>query len=378
MRIILKQPLFLYKVAFFAFGCLIMKQAAAQTTPATNVLSQTLGSINPVSTSEETKDSKKNPAPGKYAEYLSICRKNEYDTVKFFPEELKNKRIKLIEEKIATSTSDEQKTQYQLRLLKEFLDQDIKSSFQEQLISLRAKKLSTLQSGMLNALQSISNKNYPAARDGLNSALLSDPKNMEALVLLAEIYLQLNNYFEASAIYEDLNKITKNSFLSELCASLVESSFNADGEKICLLANKKNPTDPFPLIYLGISHRERSNFDQAIEYFKKSLKIKPSEMAAVCLAESHYITDDLVAATKQFSAASETYSKSIRAILGLAITHMKLKNYDSAIAAYKDACRVNSKYSIELKRAFKDLSEKKIPEAKKFLDAADTCGKIIK
>lgn len=357
--------------------CLCLKtihvraQDSGFSNPATSVLNQTLGTIN--STNSQTDPKKTGP---KYAEYQSICRNNEYDLILYYPDDLKQKRINLLKEKI--KGSDDASIKISLRLLKEYLDQNEFAKFKELSVSLQEKKLSNSDTLFLSALQSIVDKNYGVARTSLTNLSVSDPKNIEYLKLLAEVYNKLGNYSESAIIYEDLNKIANNTFLIQQCESLILNSLNADGEKVCKAAAQKFPDNPLPHVFLGISYRERLNLQDAIDSFKKALSIKPTEFGAVCLAETFFIKENFDEAAKHFEEAVKTYSKSIRALMGLAWTNIKNKKYDNAITAFKKACAVNSKYSIDLKRAYKDLSAKKIPEAKKFLEASDTCGKTLK
>lgn len=365
----------------FSFFCLNLSQA--QTDPHSgaatpgglpSTLSQILPSIAPIS-QPVSLDASGKPivTSGKYEEYQSICRVNEYDIVKYYSDDLKKRRIELLKQKI--SSNDENTIKLKLRLLKEYIDQDDKASAKSLINDLKKEKMSTYDNNILNALIDFSAKNHSSARMILNKLLSEDQNNIEALRFLAEIYVNIGNYYEASTIYEDLNKLTNNAYLIQLCESMVLNSANADAEKICQQATNKFPDSPFPLIYEGISHREREEHKKALSVFQKSIKIKPTEMGHVCLAEAHYMKGDFSAAVEQFKAASKINSKSVRAILGLAWTELKLKNNADALSSFKKACLINSKYESEVRKAAKNLAEDKISDAKLFIQAAERCGR---
>lgn len=373
----------------FTFFCLSLSQAQtipnttnpdaanpASTSAISNILSQTTPpkQETPAVPPKPLLDNNGKPivSSGKYEEYQSICRTNDYDIIRYYSADLKKKRADLLKEKIAVASEDSAKLK--LRLLKEYIDQNESELTKSLVDSLKKEKLSTYENNLLNALISFSLKNYSSTSSTLNGLLNENKDNLEILRFLAEVYIKLENYYEASTIYEDLNKLTNNSYLIQLCEVMVLNSVNADAEKICAQAADKYTDNPLPLIYKGISHREREESKQALMAFQKSLRIKPTEMGYVCLAETYYMKDKFSEAAEQFKNASNISIKSVRAILGLAWTHLKLKNYTVSIEAFKKACRVNGKYESEIRKAAKILGADNISELKLFIQAAEACG----
>ena len=364
----------IFLIGFFL--CLSMSHA--QTNP-TTVLTNTLGSIQP--TPPPAGDPLLDPnAPslvdlsGKYEEHQSICRQNEYDLPKYYSEELKKKRVDLLLNKLAKPGSEEIKIKF--RLAKEYLDQGQSNNARELLQGLKEKKLSNYDNDFLNALLALSDNKVSEARGILNKLSLDEKntKNIELLRILAETYTAEKNYYEASTLYEDLNTLYKNNFLVQLCEVTVLNTMNAEGEKVCLRAAQVFSESPFPPIFIGIAHRERLDLKKAESYFRKSLKVKATEMASTCLAEIHYIGEKYEFAAKEFERAASINPRSIRALLGRAWSDLKAKNYDASLAAFKLACKQNGRYEIELRKAFKSLSADKIPQANQFIQAANLCG----
>ena len=163
--------------------------------------------------------------------------------------------------------------------------------------------------------------------------------------------------------------------MAELCETLVLNSLNAEAEKVCQDAGNKFPDNPLPMIYRGISYREREESKRAIFAFQKSIGIKPTEMGYVCLAEAFFMKGSLEEAAENFQNELNVVSKSIRAMLGLAWTQLKLRNYPGSIAAFKKACLVNSKYEAEIRKAIRQLADDKSPQVKQFMAAAESCGR---
>ena len=122
------------------------------------------------------------PITGKYEEYQSICRSNEYDILAFYSEQLKEQRITLIKNHILKSPTT---VSYSLRLLKELADQKKLKELQVAMTELKSKKLSGSEQNMADAILAFAKKDKKGARDRLNSVLKENSKNIEALKLLA-------------------------------------------------------------------------------------------------------------------------------------------------------------------------------------------------
>lgn len=382
----------------FIFYTLLSFQTYAQNKNSTSALNQTLGTVAPVTaavpsatpavpTATTTPAAASPPstaAPNltlseaannnaKYEEYQSICRTNKYDLVANYSSELKKKRSQFLKDKIVT-TADKKSARIELRLAKEYLDQKEIQEFKTLAADLKTRKLSAFENEFLNALLAFSVNNLISARTTLVKLLVENKDNIDVLLFLAEVYLAEENYFEASAVYEDLNKLTKNFYLIQHCQAMVLNSLNADGENLCLQAAIKNPKSPLPYIFIGITQRERGDFKRALQSFKKSVALKPTEMGLTCLAEIFFIKENFTEAIEQFKKSAKLNIYSERAVLGLAWANLKQKNYVESLAAFKTACKINSKNQFELRKAFKELNSEKISVAKKFIESADSCG----
>ncbi len=313
---------------------------------------------------------------GKYSEYQSICRTHEFDEGLYQPDDIvtKNKtELKTkAEELLKNNEKTVPKTTYQT--IKGLVDYGEFDLAKKVISSMKAKSLTPQDINLLNAFGAVLRRNLSEARQLLVKELADDKDNEFVLTLLGEIYMTEKNFYEASAIYEDLNKKTSDKYLPLLCEATVLNSFNTDGEKICMLAAKKFRDNPFPLIFAGISTRERLDNRKALAYFRLSLKTRPTEMGHICLAELSLIERKLDEAIESFKLSAAVAPKSPRALLGLAAAQMSAHKYDDAYETYRKVCKLSRRYEIEIRRAYKKMTEEKIPSSERFMRLAETCG----
>jgi tetratricopeptide (TPR) repeat protein len=315
-------------------------------------------------------------SPGKFEEFQSICRTREFDKLKYQSKE--NFKAKVIENKLKAQSFMAQKSNVTLmdgyQILQDLLTYEELPTFRELIAFMRTQKLTQTDSDIIAAFNGLALRNLRMAREAFIKVLEVDPKNEFILINLAEIYIKEFNFFEASAVYEDLNKYKKNNYLTELCETMVLNSLNADGERICLQAAKKFPDNPYPLIFVGITHRERETMPQASNYFKRSLNIKATEMGYVCLAELSLLNDKTDEAIQYFKLGLQQSPLSTRALSGLAWTEIKNQDYVGALETFKKACRVNPSYEVEVRKAYKKLNTEKVVGAEKFMQLAQSCS----
>lgn len=341
--------------------------------------SATSGATNPqIPDAAVTSDSILAPAisPGKFEEYQSICRTREFDKLKYQSKD--NFKAKVTENKLKAQNYMAQKSNINLmdgyQILQDLLNYEDLATFRDLLAFLRKQKLTQADSDILNAFNGLGVKNMRSAREAFMKVLETDPKNEFVLISLAEVFIKEFNFFEASAIYEDLNKYKKNNYLPELCETMVLNSLNADGEKICLQAARKFPDNPYPLIYAGITHRERETMPQASNFFKRSLNIRATEMGYACLAELSLLDDKAEQAIEYFKLGLQQSPLSPRALLGLAWTEIKNRDFKGALETFKKACKVSPSYEVEVRKAYKKLSTEKVAGAEKFMQLAQNCS----
>lgn len=312
-----------------------------------------------------------NAGKGKYEEYQSICRENLFDTPATQDSETQKKRIDDLLGKIKVAKNP---TLARIHLLKEYLDQEKTAALEELYKKIKEEKLLEEEGKVADALLAYSRGEPNRAESLLAKVVIENPKNKLALGYLAEIYALDQNYFEAASAYFDLAKLTQESYDLQFCEIQTLDSQHKEGEKSCKKAAQRHEKNPYPLIYLGISQRERLYYDKAIQYFKESLRKQQTEMGFVCLGEIYFIKENFTGATELFRRALKIYPDSSRAMLGMAWSQIKDKKFTDALDTFKQACLRDRKIATDIRRAYKILSEEKSMLSRQFADLAQKCS----
>ena len=311
------------------------------------------------------------PSAGKYEEYQSICRDNEFDQVFYYNEPLKAKRIAILEGK----AQDQNAPSYvKFRLLKELFDQKKTKEFEKYYSDLKSDKLSDSDRKMLEAYHLTAKGDYKKAEQLLVSLLSQEAKNKEAMKQLASIYRLDQNYFEASTLFEDLTKLTHEKYNEQLCQIFVLDSQHSEAEQTCQAARLEDKDNPYPLIFLGVSFREKLNHERALQLFQDSLKIKETEMAYSCLGEMFFIKNKFELSESYFKKGLLVSPLSYRALIGLGWTQIKNKKFEQALLTFKKACSIQPKTKSELKKVYKYLLDEKYSSSSDFIKAAESCA----
>lgn len=314
--------------------------------------------------------------PGKYAEFQSICRTNQYDSALYKDDSIRGPKLDSIRAEatqILESKEPVFKDSY-FATLRDLIEYNETALFTKTINALKPKKMSAEQNLALSGYEAYARKAYIQAKKFFLKALENDKQNETWLLVLAEVYKAQRNYYEATTIYEDLNRKSVGRYLPEICEVTVMNSLNAEGEQICMTAAKKHKDNPFPLVFAGVTSREREDKKRATAYFRLSLKVKPTEMAHVCLAEIALMDDKTEEAISSFEKALEVSPKSPRALLGIASSQLKARQYDGALNTFRTLCNLNRTYEVEIRKAYKSLSESKVAGADRFIRLAQTCN----
>ena len=155
----------------------------------------------------------------------------------------------------------------------------------------------------------------------IKEALEYDPENIEYIEELGLIYMGKDIFDKSSEAFE----------------------------KILTLNKDTSVNDVRPLIYghLGMLYMKENNYEESINYFKKSLKIL----------------------THLFGSDSKRTASSYNSI---GIIYFNMKNYDNAVYYLKKAIKVNGDENIYTPSAYNNLAL--VYEAKNHLDSSLTCN----
>lgn len=123
-------------------------------------------------------------------------------------------------------------------------------------------------------------KEYEKAIELYSKAADADNNNGDAYFKLGECYRKLSNIDKAITYYKKAVEAAENLYLFEslfhLGIGYLQKENYTSGFEYLAKANEINPQDPETLFFMGLSSEELNDFDRAIEFYEKSLSIKPS------------------------------------------------------------------------------------------------------
>lgn len=311
-------------------------------------------------------------APGKYAEFQSICRTKDYETPAYYSEELKNLRLSMIKAKMKDKP---QLISLHLRLLQELIDQRKIDQVQQTLQEIKAKNISQSERNMAEASMAILKGDKKSARDLLNKVLAENPKNIDALKMLADVFAKDSNYYETTAIYLDLAKITGRDYNEELCESYTLDTHYSDAEGYCFRGITKNKS-AYASIFLGVGAREQQKMKVAKKYFSDSLKMKDTEMGYVCLGEIQVSEKLFSTAISTFKLGVVKFPKSDRAHVALAWALFTDKQRMQALEQFQKACSLNRRVVVEVRKTLKILIDEKSSDVSKYSLLLQSCESL--
>ncbi len=347
---------------------------APGTTPGVTGASGTTGTTGLAGTTSG--DPSKTPAK-KYYEFKSICIKEE-EIPPVLSTTIKEKRLALIQTKLDKAIADKNKESTQLlkaALIREHIKQNNFLKAEE--LFLREGIHLSETDRMIIATDIDLNKKLPKlAKNNLNKYLETHQKDILALEKLATVYGVLGYYSDAMMAYEDLQKMNpKKSYAEDLCESATLGADHVNVTKYCHLLQTKDPKNNMADIYIGISLRDQEKYKEAIKSFEKSLKLKQTEYASTCLAETLYLNKDFTKAIEQFEESVKISPISKRARLGLANTYLKQNLFKEALEQFKESCKLGLQPLIEMSAAANSLRTQKSDLADLYFEEIQKCKK---
>lgn len=311
-------------------------------------------------------------ATGKYAEFQSICRTKDYENPAYYSEELKNLRLSVIKAKMKENPKS---IPLHLRLLQELIDQKKSEQVQQTLQDIKSKNILQSERDMAEASIATFKGNKKAARDLLNKVLAENPNNIDALKMLVDVYAKDSNYYEITAIFLDLAKITGKDYNEELCEAYTLDTHYNDAEDYCFRGITKNKS-AYSSIFLGVGAREQQKMKVAKKYFSDSLKIKETEMGYVCLGEIEISEKLFSEAITNFTKATLKFPKSDRAYLALAWAYFTNKQRAEAFEQFQKACSLNRRLVTEVRKTLKILIDERSADVPKYSQLLQSCESL--
>lgn len=311
----------------------------------------------------------------KYYEFKSICLKPEQLKTSR-SESVNTKRLALLNKKLKASEAKKNSTlttKIKSLIVKEHLQQE-NFRLAEEYFKKESANFPEDEALLLSSDLDIGKGLLRQARDNLNLYLEKNPKNIPALEKVAQVYILLESYTEARMAYEDLAKInSKKDYTEQLCETSSRGADHLNVDIYCARLIRKYPTNHLGYIYQGISWRDQEKYAEALKQFQLSLKIKPSEFASTCLAESYFLIDQHDKAISQYKESIKIQPLSMRAHLGLANTLVKKNLFSEALEYYKKSCELGLKPLTEMFTVTNILKDQKSNLSDSYFSEIQSC-----
>lgn len=240
------------------------------------------------------------------------------------------------------------------------------------------KVLKPLQNKMEEAVKWFSNGKRCKAIEQMEMLVKQRTDFIIAFDYLAGFYRDSGNLKKAIEVLQKGLEHNKNNLnlKMKLGIYLIDDVSPEQGIPLLLEYEKRNPYNPDTVNYLGIAYQKMGNYDKALEFYNRAIKLDENLSAAyynrgaLYLAKciKNYKKETCLKALEDFSKTLEIEPKHISALNGRAVAFRLMKNLRMAVEDWKKVIKIDPSYA----RAYIYIGEcffqmKKPAEAKKFL-----------
>jgi tetratricopeptide (TPR) repeat protein len=183
---------------------------------------------------------------------------------------------------------------------------------------------------------------YEDAIAACQKAIDIDPQFVYALAGLGNVYRDLGRYKDAIATYQKAIGINpKEGYVYlELADMYLDLSKFDKAEEVCAKASEVDSKNPWVFNTKGSIQGLQGNYSKAIEYFKKTIEIKPGFMGA-----AYNNVGEIFSFSGQYEEAIEWYKKAIeyhskKAHTGLGYVYLVLNELDNAETTLLQAIQI--------------------------------------
>lgn len=191
--------------------------------------------------------------------------------------------------------------------------------------------------------------NIDGAKEMVQAALGEEPKNIEALSLLQNIYLQTKQYGKAVSVHRSIYKFTKGKYceassLIALADIFLEKGKEKLSEELLEHARRQDPLNPAVYHRLATLHIKRGADDEAIKFINISKELDPSFVPA------HTLYAHILYKKGRIDEAIKTLDEAIKLSPNLAqpykeladIYYYDLNDMKKACALYREAQKLGA------------------------------------
>lgn len=188
------------------------------------------------------------------------------------------------------------------------------------------------------ALLDFTQGKHAAALESLQQILSKSPEHLPSVLLAGAVQLALGSMPQAEQHLKFyIDRDPGNLYARKLLASVLLKNHEAQ-RAIAVLSSalKEAQQDPQLLALAGESYMQAKDFAKATEYFEKASSIAPeSALLHTALSMSKLGQGENVHAVAELERATKLDPKSTQAGILLVMTHLRLKEFDKALATAK-------------------------------------------
>lgn len=178
-------------------------------------------------------------------------------------------------------------------------------------------------------------KKYSAARDEIQQVLRAAPEHMPSLLLAGATELALGSSQQAEQYLKKYTeKDSGNLFANKLLINALLRNGQTDRAVVAIdAALKNNSQDPQLLALAGEAYMKAKRFSKATEFFEQASAFEPKAAEIrTALGLSRLAQGDAQHAIADLETATGLDSSSVNAAIPLIMTHVRMKNFDKALA----------------------------------------------
>lgn len=192
------------------------------------------------------------------------------------------------------------------------------------------------------------------AIENYRAAIKIAPKYSNAYDGLIGLHESQKNYYEAAIVVKDAISAMgdpKVLYASRLCKYKFLENYYEDAKIVCQDATARSNQIADNHIYLGLSHRNTGNEEQARKIILSAAKkFKRSELAQFYGGQISDESRNWEQSITFYRQGTRVDSSSSRCFLGLAKAQYELKKYEASWAAFMKACELDNTVDNEMKK----------------------------
>jgi tetratricopeptide (TPR) repeat protein len=205
------------------------------------------------------------------------------------------------------------------------------------------KKLSPAEIEYQSAQQYMKSESYYEAIDHLKKAVKLDPDYFEAWSMLGKAQMKIKKFKESIKSYKKAQELKPDN--TNVIGFLGDNNLKLgnldEAEKYFEMLTAKDSLDYFGNIRLGFIAKQRENWDEAVDYFRKALKAKPDDVVVMgTIAGIYREKGDSANQIKYLQMAVDAEPENYTMLKKLASAYFSSKQYDKAVPLYEQLVEI--------------------------------------